>query len=101
MVPIYNGQFRIVSPEVVLADIDAQVRSGAQHITFGDPDFFNGPTHAMRVVEPLHASNLSGAVTRHEVGCVVRGIRWLNKAIARVEGIEGGIDRQRIALVCH
>ena len=27
---------------------------GASHITFGDPDFFNGPTHARRIVEALH-----------------------------------------------
>ncbi len=46
VVPVYGGQFRVVQPEVVLADIDAQVAAGAQHITFGDPDFFNGPTHA-------------------------------------------------------
>ncbi len=26
---------------------------GAQHISFGDPDFFNGPTHARRLVERL------------------------------------------------
>ena len=57
IVPIYSGQFRVVQPEVVLADIDAQVRSGAQHITFGDPDFFNGPTHAIRIVDALHASH--------------------------------------------
>jgi len=57
VVPIYNGQFRVVSPDVVLADIDAQVRSGAQHITFGDPDFFNGPTHVMRLVDALHAAH--------------------------------------------
>ena len=55
VVPIYNGQFRVVQPDVVLADVDAQVASGAEHITFGDPDFFNGPTHAMRIVEALHA----------------------------------------------
>jgi len=54
VVSIYDGQFRIVQPDVVSADIDAQAASGAQHITFGDPDFFNGPTHAMRVVERLH-----------------------------------------------
>jgi radical SAM superfamily enzyme YgiQ (UPF0313 family) len=54
VVPIYNGQFRVVQPEVVLADIAAQVAAGAQHITFGDPDFFNGPTHALRIVEALH-----------------------------------------------
>jgi radical SAM superfamily enzyme YgiQ (UPF0313 family) len=56
VVPIYGGQFRIVPPEVVLADIDAQILAGAEHITFGDPDFFNGPTHAMRVVDALHAA---------------------------------------------
>jgi radical SAM superfamily enzyme YgiQ (UPF0313 family) len=57
IVPVYNGQFRIVQPDIVLADIGAQVAAGAQHITFGDPDFFNGPTHAMRVVESLHAAH--------------------------------------------
>jgi radical SAM superfamily enzyme YgiQ (UPF0313 family) len=57
VVPIYNGQFRVVQQEVVLADIRAQVAAGAEHITFGDPDFFNGPTHAMRIVEALHAAH--------------------------------------------
>jgi len=57
VVPIYNGQFRVVQPDVVLADVAAQIAAGAQHITFGDPDFFNGPTHAMRIVEALHASH--------------------------------------------
>jgi radical SAM superfamily enzyme YgiQ (UPF0313 family) len=54
IVPIYNGQFRVVQREVVIADVAAQVAAGAEHITFGDPDFFNGPTHAMRIVEELH-----------------------------------------------
>lgn len=54
VVPVYEGQFRVVPADVVLADIAAQVRAGAGHITFGDPDFFNGPTHAMRIVEALH-----------------------------------------------
>ena len=27
---------------------------GAQHITFGDPDFFNGPTHGIAIVTALH-----------------------------------------------
>jgi hypothetical protein len=57
VVPIYRGQFRIVPPQVVLADVTAQVQAGAEHITFGDPDFFNGPTHAMRVVDALHAAH--------------------------------------------
>ena len=57
VVPIYGGQFRVVPPEVVLADIGAQVLAGAEHITFGDPDFFNGPGHALRVVDALHAAH--------------------------------------------
>jgi radical SAM superfamily enzyme YgiQ (UPF0313 family) len=54
IVPVYNGVFRIVDREVVLADIRQQVASGAQHITFGDPDFFNGVGHAIPLVEELH-----------------------------------------------
>jgi radical SAM superfamily enzyme YgiQ (UPF0313 family) len=54
VVPIYNGHFRVVAPEVVLADIRQQIESGAAHITFGDPDFLNGPAHAMRIVTALH-----------------------------------------------
>jgi radical SAM superfamily enzyme YgiQ (UPF0313 family) len=54
IVPIYNGAFRLVDPEIVLADIRQQVAGGAQHITFGDPDFFNAVRHAVPVVEALH-----------------------------------------------
>jgi radical SAM superfamily enzyme YgiQ (UPF0313 family) len=55
IVPVYNGQFRIVQKEIVLADIRQQVAAGAEHITFGDPDFFNGPRHALEIVTALHA----------------------------------------------
>ena len=54
IVPVYKGTFRIVQREVVLEDIRRQVAAGAQHITFGDPDFFNGVGHAMQIVEALH-----------------------------------------------
>ena len=54
VVPVYQGHFRIVPREVVLEDIRRQVAAGAEHITFGDPDFFNGPGHAMAIVEALH-----------------------------------------------
>jgi radical SAM superfamily enzyme YgiQ (UPF0313 family) len=54
IVPVYNGAFRVVQRDVVRADIRQQVNAGAQHITFGDPDFFNGPTHAIEIVEGLH-----------------------------------------------
>ena len=57
VVPIYNGQFRIVPVDVVLADIAVQVNAGAQHISFGDPDFFNGPTHATKIVDVLHRAH--------------------------------------------
>ncbi len=57
IVPVYNGQFRVVQPDVVSADIANQVAAGAGHITFGDPDFFNGPTHACRIVDRLHADH--------------------------------------------
>ena len=59
MVPVYEGQFRIVQPSVVLADIASQVAAGAEHITFGDPDFFNGPTHGMHIVEAFHRAHPS------------------------------------------
>ena len=51
--PIYDGRFRIVDADVVLADVHAQIGQGARHITFGDPDFFNGIGHARRIVERL------------------------------------------------
>lgn len=53
--PVYNGAFRIVGRDVVAADIRQQIAAGAAHITFGDPDFLNGPTHAMAIVEALHS----------------------------------------------
>ena len=55
IVPVYKGNFRVVQRDVVLEDIRQQVRAGAEHITFGDPDFFNGPTHAVAIVEALHS----------------------------------------------
>ena len=54
VVPVYQGRFRIVQREVVLEDIRRQVEAGASHITFGDPDFFNGIGHSMALVEELH-----------------------------------------------
>lgn len=54
VVPVYGGAFRVVQGDVVLEDVRRQVAAGAEHITFGDPDFFNGPTHALRIVQALH-----------------------------------------------
>lgn len=54
IVPVYDGVFRIVPRETVFEDIRQQVAAGAEHITFGDPDFFNGPAHAMAIIEAVH-----------------------------------------------
>lgn len=54
VVPIYDGQFRVVQHDVVMADIEQLIAGGAEHISFGDPDFFNGPKHAMQIVATLH-----------------------------------------------
>ena len=54
VVPVYRGSFRVVQRETVLADIRQQAAAGAQHITFGDPDFFNGIGHALPLVRALH-----------------------------------------------
>jgi radical SAM superfamily enzyme YgiQ (UPF0313 family) len=53
--PVYGGRFFVVPQEVVLEDIRRQVAAGAAHITFGDPDFLNGPGHALKVVRAMHA----------------------------------------------
>jgi radical SAM superfamily enzyme YgiQ (UPF0313 family) len=65
IVPVYEGVFRVVDREIVLADIRQQVAAGAQHVTFGDPDFFNGVGHAIPLVEALHREfrNLTYDVT--------------------------------------
>ncbi|HMA40544.1 MAG TPA: CUAEP/CCAEP-tail radical SAM protein [Gemmatimonadales bacterium] len=55
--PVYGGRFFAVPLPVVLADIRQQVEGGAGHITFGDPDFLNGPGHALRVTRELHAAS--------------------------------------------
>jgi radical SAM superfamily enzyme YgiQ (UPF0313 family) len=52
--PVYQGRFFAIPAEIVLADIRRQVEQGAQHITFGDPDLLNGPTHALRITRALH-----------------------------------------------
>ena len=55
VVPVYEGKFRVVPVDVVIADVAQQVAAGAQHISFGDPDFMNGPAHALKIAEALHA----------------------------------------------
>lgn len=53
--PVYHGRFFAVPVEIVLDDARRQIEAGARHISFGDPDFLNGPGHARRVIERFHA----------------------------------------------
>jgi radical SAM superfamily enzyme YgiQ (UPF0313 family) len=53
--PVYGGRFFIIPQDVVQEDIRRHVRAGATHITFGDPDFLNGPGHSLKIVRALHA----------------------------------------------
>jgi radical SAM superfamily enzyme YgiQ (UPF0313 family) len=55
VVPVYHGMFRVIPVEVAMADVRQQVAAGARHISFGDPDFLNGPSHALKLVQALHA----------------------------------------------
>src|SRR5436853_328102 len=52
--PVYNGRFFIVPRDIVLGDVRQQVQAGAEHITFGDPDFLNGPRHSLSILRALH-----------------------------------------------
>ena len=56
VVPVYEGTFRVVPAAVVLEDIRQQVEDGARHMSFGDPDFLNGPGHGLRLARALHAA---------------------------------------------
>jgi radical SAM superfamily enzyme YgiQ (UPF0313 family) len=51
---VYDGRTRLVGQDVVVADVAELVGMGARHITFGDPDFLNGPHHSLRVVRAIH-----------------------------------------------
>jgi len=55
--PVYDGRFFVVPREIVLADAKQQIEAGARHITFGDPDFLNGPGHSMAIAQALHAAH--------------------------------------------
>ncbi|MEK7748195.1 MAG: CUAEP/CCAEP-tail radical SAM protein [Nitrospirota bacterium] len=52
--PVYEGRFTIIPEEIIQNDIATQVAMGAEHITFGDPDFLNGPNHSMKIVRKMH-----------------------------------------------
>jgi len=85
--PVYGGRFFVVPQAIVLDDIRLLAQDGATHITFGDPDFLNGPGHSLAIVRAMHRerSDLTFDFTAkvehileradlfpelHELGCV-------------------------------
>jgi hypothetical protein len=54
---VYDGRVRVQDEASVLADVDQLVAAGAAHLSFGDPDFLNAPTHALRIVRAVHAAH--------------------------------------------
>jgi hypothetical protein len=54
---VYGGRFFIVPRAVVLEDVRRLAAAGARHVTFGDPDFLNGPRHALEVLRAAHAEH--------------------------------------------
>jgi radical SAM superfamily enzyme YgiQ (UPF0313 family) len=50
---VYGGRFFAVPVETVVEDVARQVAAGVTHVTFGDPDFLNGPAHATRIAAAL------------------------------------------------
>jgi radical SAM superfamily enzyme YgiQ (UPF0313 family) len=118
IVPVYKGVFRIVSRDVVMQDIRQQVVAGAQHISFGDPDFFNGIRHAMELVEEFHREfpNVTYDVTikiEHlkkyeayvpklkETGClfVISAVEYLDDAV--LNALDKGHTREDFLHVVH
>ncbi len=97
VVPVYRGRFRIVPIDVVLGDVRQQVAAGARHVSFGDPDFLNGPTHALRVIEALHAEfpqltydctiKVEHLVRRPEVlpRLAATGCQWITTAVEALD----------------
>lgn len=55
VVPVYGGRFFVADFDAVTSDMQQQIAAGARHISFGDPDFLNGPKHSLRLAEWLHA----------------------------------------------
>ncbi len=63
---VYQGRFFVVQADIVLEDIARQVAAGARHITFGDADFLNGPSHVMAIVRQLPAGLTFDITTKIE-----------------------------------
>ena len=53
--PVYGGRFFAIPVDLVLEDAGRQIAAGARHVDFGDPDFLNGPRHALALARGLAA----------------------------------------------
>ena len=58
-----SGDFRLVPRTSCWRTCAQQVDAGAQHLTFGDPDFFNGRTHATSVIASSPRRSLASPTT--------------------------------------
>jgi radical SAM superfamily enzyme YgiQ (UPF0313 family) len=118
IVPVYKGVFRIVNREVVMQDIRQQVAAGAQHISFGDPDFFNGIRHALELVEEFrrefpsvtydvtikieHLKKYEAHLPKlRDTGClfVISAVEYLDDAVLRA--LDKGHTREDFLHVVH
>ena len=121
IVPVYDGRFRVVPIPLVLADIRGQVAAGARHITFGDPDFFNGIRHATELMRAF-AGEFPGVtydatikvehLVRHEAlipllrdtGClfVTTAVESVDdEVLARLEKGHTRLDFERVVGACR
>ena len=121
IVPVYDGRFRIVPIEIVLEDIRQQVAAGARHITFGDPDFLNGPRHARDLVRAFRREfpGITYDVTikvehllaqpamiplLHDTGClfVTSAVESIDdRVLARLEKGHTRADFEQVASLCR
>ena len=95
IVPVYGGTFRAIPLDVVIDDVRAQVAAGAQHISFGDPDFLNGPTHARRLVEAVASEFPRSHLRRDDQGRTHPAPRRHARPPAR-HGLPHDHERRRI-----
>lgn len=111
--PIYQGRFFVIPRETVLEDVRQLVEAGASHIDFADPDFLNGPGHALSVARAIHSEfprltfNFTAKIehlVRHrrslghlsELGClfVVSAIESLSDRV--LKELDKGHDRKAV-----
>ena len=50
---VFNRSFKTYSEEKIINDVSNQIESGAKHISFNDPDFFNGPKYSLKILDIL------------------------------------------------